>query len=552
MIANNDCRRVALPEGALGLPDIDTKTIRNWVDFGLWGLLFYDDQSPWLALVECLHILHHRKNASGGQLFVSPSKGLDGILQHGQVKYEVPLNFHLRHFLFRDRGTAFVAAHAAGDGSNSEVQWKALIQHTSENWNDSDSRVKLDVSYLQNRFEDVRSVEQTLEVLRSTEIDAHTGKRWTSRHLLPLGPNMLFADVRERSYAGDRRFMRRTGEMLYLMLGRSKPRNLQRLNDLVDHRLVSGASLWNRLAGLFCPAPDGNPQTVRFRTGYLPFAQMDAYDRLAEDWIAFLSLGQRDVSEILDGLMRVSALHQVIYILDRAHQTMGRNGGRFPPFVFDLAASARKNPVQRIAGGQFDHHMKLPRHAIEAFIESFADSSCWQEIERSDPSSKKANKLLADMWLWPNGRNPSTAQGTPAERLDEFRTDSISRTGHSIWSVITNLARGAGLIEARPGAGTWYAPSDAMLEALVLANVRRPLEFGEFLRILYRRYRIVVGQEQAQQAFPSGATSLEHFKRNEHVFEDRLRVLRFIDRKSDACAFVVNPFYVPGSEMGKD
>ena len=255
MIANNDCRRVALPVGALGLPDIDTKTIRNWVDFGLWGLLFYDDQSPWLALVECLHILHHRKNASSGQLFVSPSKGLDGILQHGQVKYEVPLNFHLRHFLFRDRGTAFVAAHAAGDGSNSEVQWKALIQHTSENWNDSDSRVKLDVSYLQNRFEDVRSVEQTLEVLRSTEIDAHTGKRWTSRHLLPLGPNMLFADVRERSYAGDRRFMRRTGEMLYLMLGRSKPRNLQRLNDLVDHRLVSGASLWNRLAGLFLSCP---------------------------------------------------------------------------------------------------------------------------------------------------------------------------------------------------------------------------------------------------------------------------------------------------------
>lgn len=551
MIANSDCHRVALPEGALGLPDIDTKTIRNWVDFGLWGLVFYDDQPPWLALVECLHILHHRKCIGDGRLFVPPSKGLDGRLQHEQVKYEVPLNFHLRHFLFRDRGTAFEAAHAAGDGSSSEVQWKALIKHTADNWSDSDSRVKLDVSYLQERFEDVQSVQQTLEVLRSTEIDAHTAKRWTSRHLLPLGSKMLFADVRERIYAGDRRFMRRTGEMLYLMLGRSNPRNIERLNDLVHRRLVSGASLWNRLAGLFCPPPDGNPQTARFRTGYLPFARMEAYDRLAEDWTALLSLEQRDVSEILDGLMRVSALHQVIYILDRAHQTRGRNGGTFPPFVFDLAASARKNPVQRIASGQFDNHKKLPRHAIEAFIESFADSACWQEIERSGSSSKKANKLLADMWLWPNGRSPSTVQGTPAERLDEFLTDSISRTGHSIWSVIANLARGAGLIEARPGAGTWYAPNDAMLEALVLANVRRPLEFGEFLRTLYNRYRIVVGQEQAQQAFPSGATSLEHFKRNEHVFEDRLRVLRFIDRKSDACAFVVNPFYVSGSVMGE-
>ena len=65
MIAKDDCRRVALPEGALGLPEIDTKTIRNWVDFGLWGLLFYGDQSPWLALIECLHILHHCRSVSG-------------------------------------------------------------------------------------------------------------------------------------------------------------------------------------------------------------------------------------------------------------------------------------------------------------------------------------------------------------------------------------------------------------------------------------------------------------------------------------------------------
>ena len=551
MIAESDCGRVALPEGALGLPEIDTKTIRNWIDFGLWGLAFYDDQSPWLALVECLHILHHRKRVAGEQLFVPPSKGLDGAFQHEQVQYEVPLNFHLRHFLFRDRGTAFVAAQSVGDGSSADAQWNALMKHTSENWNDCDPKVKLDARYLQERFEDVRSVQQTLEVLRSTEIDAHTAKRWTSRHLLPLGPNMLFADVRERSYAGDRRFVRRTGEMLYLMLGRSDPRNIQRLTDLVDRRLVSGTSLWNRLAELFNPPPNGNPRTVRFRTGYLPFARMETYDRLAKDWIALLSLEQRDVSEILDGMMRISALHQVIYILHRAYQTTGQNGGNFPPFVLDLAASARKNPVQRIAGGQFDTHRRLPKHAIEAFIQSFADSPCWRKVVQSGSLSKKANRVLAEMWLWPNGKVPSTAQGTPAERLDEFLTDSVSRTGHSIWSVISNHARGAGLVEARPGAGTWYAPSDAMLEALVMANVRRPLELGEFLRTLYGRYRIVVGQEQAQHAFPGGAMSLEHFKRNEHVLEDRLRVLRFIDRKSDACAFVVNPFYMPCPETGK-
>ena len=547
MITQSERHRVALPEGALDLPKIINKsTIRNWIDYGLWGLVFYNDQSPWFALVECLHILHGR--VPSRPLFEPPSVGTDGRMWHEQIEYEVPLNFHLRHFLFRDLGAPSEAILQLRNGTDRNLQWKALIDHTHENWKDSDSTRELDIAYLQHRFEDVQSLQQTLDVLRSTEVDAHTAKRWTSRHLLPLGSNMLFADVREGTYKEDRRFMRRTGEILYLMLGRSNASLLGQLTDLVDSRLISAESPWNGLAGLFRPSSKGKAATEKFRTGYLPFAQLDVYDRLAEDWIAILSLERRDVSESLDALMRVSALHQVIYILHRAQQTRGQDGSCFPPFVFDLAASARKNPVQRVAAGQYDSHLKSPRYAIEAYIDAFADLPFWQEVER-DGSLGGADRVLRRLWLWErSGKQKSgLTKPTPTGRLDEFRTDSISRTGHSIWSVIASHTRGAGLAEARRGVGTWYAPNDAMLEALVLANVRQPLEFGDFIRTLYRRYRIVVGQEQAQQAFPGGAMSLEHFKTNEHRLEERLRVLRFIDRKSDACAFVINPFYDPGS-----
>lgn len=546
MIAENNCRRVALPEGALDLPRINTGTIQNWIDFGLWGLVFYDDQSPWIALVECLHVLHGR--VPRNPLFEPPLISEDGMLRHEQIAYEVPLNFHLRHFLFRDREASSVGLHRLENGTNRDLQWNALIDHTRECWRDSDPNLELDVAYLKDRFEDVRSLQQALDVLRSTEVDAHTSKRWTSRHLLPLGPNMLFADVREATYKGDRRFTRRTGEMLYLMLGRSNPSLVEQLTDLVDRRLVSAESPWNGLAGQFRPPTRGRSDTLEFRTGYLPFARLGVYDRLAEDWIAILSLERREISESLDAIMRVSALHQVIYILHRAHRTRGYDGSCFPPFVFDLAASARKNPVQRVAAGQYDSHMKSARCAIEAYIDAFAGSPCWQEVER-DGSLSGADRVLKDMWLWKRSAKTKSGftESTPTGRLEEFRTDSISRTGHSIWSVIANHTRGAGLVEARRGAGTWYAPNDAMLEALVLANVKQPLEFGEFIRTLYRRYRIVVGQEQAQEAFPGGAMSLERFKDNEHRLEERLRVLRFIDRKSDACAFVVNPFYASAS-----
>lgn len=548
MIQNNRRRGLALPIEALDVPQhIDTSTTRNWIDYGLWGLTFYSDQSPWLTLIECLQILHHRVHESDESLFSPPTDGLDGVKRHEEVRYEVPLNFHLRHFLFRDVETVSMAAACS---TEIEEQWRYLTKRTREFWKDSDG-TQLEVKYLRNRFEDVLSLARTLNLLRSMEIDPYSGKRWTSRHLLPVGRDLLFADVRERTYKGDRRFLRRNGEMLYLMLGRSKLEFRKRLELLLKERLLSTENSWNRFAILFHPPDASKRKSLEFRTGYLPFVGMDCYDHLAEDWIRVLSLDRMDAADLLDPLMRLSALHQVVYILDRASRTLGREPRTVPPFVFDLAASPRRNPVQRIALGQFDTHMKLPRHAIDSYIDAFARSTYWEELEDSATANSTANRLLAEMWLWPSGRNrPSLKKGTPAERLEEFRTDSLSRSGHRIWAVIATHTRLAGLVTARPGAGTWYAPDDAMLEALVLANVQRPVELRDFLRMLYERYRIVIGPRQAQQAFPDGAITLERLKQNEHLLEDRLRVLRFIDRKSDACAFVVNPFYEETADAG--
>lgn len=541
MIQNKRSRRVALPIEALEVPPhIDTSTTRNWIDYGLWGLTFYNDQSPWLTLIECLQVLHHRRRTADQNLFSHPAAGLDGVLRHEEVRYEVPLNFHLRHFLFRDIETVAVAATRSAD---IDEQWAYLTRRTREFWKDLDG-TQLEVRYLRHRFEDVFSLARTLNLLRSMEIDPYSGKRWTSRHLLPIGRDLLFADVRERSYKGDRRFLRRNGEMLYLMLGRSKSKLRKKLEGLLDERLLSNETPWNTFAALFHPPDTSKRKSLEFRTGYLPFASMDCYNRLAKDWISLLSLRRMDAADLLDPLMRLGALHQVLYILDRASMTLGRDPQTFPPFVLDLAASPRKNPVQRIALGQFDTHVKLPRYAIDSYIDAFAASRYWRELENSATASSSANRLLAEMWLWPSGGNrPSSRKGTPAERLEEFRADSLSKGGHRIWAVIAAHTRLAGLVTARPGAGTWYAPDDAMLEALVLANVQRPVELREFLRLLYRRYRMVVGPEQAQEAFPGGAITLERLKHNEHLLEGRLRVLRFIDRKSDACAFVVNPFY---------
>ena len=549
MIRRNRGVGVALPHNALDLPDhLETSSIRDWTDYGIWGLLLYDEQPPWFTLIECMHILFYKEETNQENLFEPVSNVSRGELKHEATTYRVPLNLGLRYLLFRDLETPRVAVHGTPDA---QTQWQNLAERIERSAFD----LRLSFNHLQEVFEDVKSLNDALELLRSTEVEVFSKKRWTSRHILPLGPDMLFADVREGTFKADRRFIRRSGEMLYLMLGRARSELRNSVEVLLKQRLLALDTPWNQLARLIRGAGrgvgSGSEPTVELTTGYLPIPWLPVYDRLAEDWNALLSLSGKPIEDLLDPLMRLSTLHQIIYILDRAQTTkIGCGPDKFPPFVFELAGSARKNPVQRISLGQYGSHLMLPRQAIDAFIDVFAQSDHWNAAIGTSMERSHATKALKEMFLWESDERRSARQNHfPDDTLDRFRASALKGSKRSIWATFSNQAKGAGMAVAKRGAGTWYAPNDAILEALVLANVTEPTELGLFLDRLYDRYRIVVGQEQAQRAFGSNAAiSLEQLKVNEQRLEHRLRILGFVDRKSDACAFVVNPYYEGESE----
>ena len=547
MIRRNRGNGVALPHNALDLPDhLETGSIRDWTDYGIWGLLLFDEQPPWFTLIECMHILFYRESTKLPNLFEPLSEDIHGERRHESVTYRVPLNLGLRYLLFRDLETFRVATHGNPD---TQAQWQSFAERTEA----GASELGLSFNHLQKMFDDVKSLNDALYLLRSTEVEAFSGKRWTSRHILPLGPDMLFADVREGKYRADRRFVRRSGEMLYLMLGRSRTDLRNDVERLLRRRLLAQDTPWNQLAKLIRGAGStvGSPreQTVELSTGYLPIPTLPVYDRLAEDWKAVLSLSGKPIEDLLDPLMRLSTLHQIIYILNRAQTT--KAGGltdEFPAFVFELAGSARKNPVQRISMRQYGSHLMLPRQAIDAFIDAFAQSDHWKAGLGTTMERVNATRTLKEMFLWESDARDSAGRNDPPDdTLASFRATALKGSKHSIWATFLSQTKGAGLVLSKRRAGTWYAPNDAVLEALVLANVTEPIELGVFLWRLYDRYRIVIGQEQAQRAFGSDATmSLEQLKINEQRLEHRLRILGFVDRKSDACAFVVNPYYEHG------
>jgi len=522
-----------LPQGALQVPDsLNLSGVKLWCEYGIWGLLFYDDQSPWLTLIECLHICFDRQRR-GLSIFGHDGDGAPAA--HEVVRYGTPLNHALRHLLFRDRDILPIADSQFDDAG----MWKEWLDRLERD------RILLDFRYLRDRFKSFRDFAHAVELLRSAEIESHTAKRWTSRHLLPLGPTMLFPDVDETQKL-DRKFMRRTGEMLYLMLNRAQGRGP--LGELIEERLLAAGSPWNGLAQRLA-GPDVGPLTET-TLGYLPRPTHLIYNQLAADWKALLGLRSIPVENVLDPLERVTGLLQALYIVQCAQETIG--DGPLPPFFLDLVGAPGGNPVRKLSIDQYKRHRTMLMDAMSRFVEEFAESEAWRQVLDSDTSAKNARDLLAKRFRWSPPR-PDDPHRMPAaeQQLNELRTETQASRGHFIGSTFLNHVRQIGMLRAHRRAGTWYAPNDGFLEALVLTVVRSPMEFGEFLRTLYARYNIVVGPEEVRSSFRVSTGSLPaplaDLKDNERRLEERLRVLGFLDRKSDDCAFVINPFEVSPS-----
>lgn len=536
MPSSNANSELWLSKGALAVPDkqrIHALTV--WCDPAIWGLALYDDQAPWFTLIECLQLLTFR-HRERWVLF----PGLDGTPDaplHERQFYRIKLNTNLRHLLFRDQEVGRIAAQ---DGGTDEVRWHKWLKRTSEDFPD------LDFSYLKSAFsDDFVHFAEALELMRSAEVEQFGQKRWTSRHLQPVGEAMLFPDVKMKDdgFALDRRFFQRTGEILYLMLNRSAER--ERLGHLVASRILGADGPWNRIARRL-QGPEANAAIDQLNwveaptIGYLPLPHLARYDELARDWVAILSQSAIPLEDALEFLVRLSGLHQVIYIAERAMDVAGRP--KLMPFVMEMTGSARNNPVQVLSAERYKAHKMLPSQAVEAFVQSYAETPEWREIGAEPMDCAHAKTLLSKRFAWAPKRTSSAAGlPSPTDQLQAM-LDAAKNRNHDIGSTFTAHAKKVGMLTARQRAGTWYSPSDGLLEALVLANVDGAMELGQFLAVLRRRYHIVIGPEEARTHNGELPVPLEDLRENERRLEERLRVLGFINRKSDDCAFVVNPF----------
>lgn len=496
-------------------PPNDVSKVEIWLEQRIWGHRLYNDQTPWLLLLEALNMMAgYAANRNLDAIF-------PGVGEHHEMEpYNMQGRSELRHLLFRDRNLdEIAAAQSIADGS----QWASWFSRRAD--------LPEQFGYLRDQFISFNTLRNAIVLLRGAEVESERHRRPTSRHLAPRGVEMLTADYGESKNGTvnkDRRFFSRGGELLYLMLNRSQVRTA--LEPLVRSRLLGSESWWNKLAKALQPDVPNTPISIE-AIGYLPLATHPAYERLAEDWLALLSLEALPDDSIPEPLMRLSGLGVLQYVVDRGADILGEKRA---PFPIDMLGTETLN-VQKFSKDCFARHRELSRKAIRKLVATLVESDEWNRA-CAKPSPRAA---LFDLSKRVFGFEP---EGKTAKDIaEEIANEALSNHDQHLGRVVGFYAEQIGLTSARRGNGRWYAAADGMLEALVLVNVKAPMEYEAFLERLWRRYGLVIGSEAGRREFAE--SNYDHFKANQRLLEDRLRILGLLKRLSDDCAFVINPFY---------
>ena len=485
-----------------------------WLEQQIWGHRFLNDQTPWLLLLEALGIMAHLSKDD------RILKGFDVPGVHEKVAYNLTPRSKLRTLLFKDRAIDEIAdGQAVSDASM---------------WNDWFDRHGPDgekeFGYLRDRFTRFTSFRNAVALLRSAEVESERSRRPTSRHLAPRGIDMLIADYGEKragSRDKDRRFFARGGELLYLMLNRSSCRD--ELEPLIRTRLLGSGSRWNALARVLQPPAAEDPLSFEY-IGYLPLPSHPVYDVVAEDWKSLLSLPNLPDDNLPEPLMRLSGLAVIQYITRRSTEVLGTD---LPIFPLDMI-SGDTIGVQKISKDCYRRHRDQTRAAITKVVDDFTASAEWAAaLRQADP--RKAIAEITERRFAFDPRDEADVAAIPARIKREALEDHEQHLGR----VVSFYADRIGMAVAKRGSGRWYGASDGLIEALVLANVREPMEFETFLDLLWSRYRFIIGTELGRREFET--VNYAHLKANQRLLEERLRILGLAKRLSDDCAFVINP-----------
>jgi len=466
-----------------------------WVDEQIWGHRLWDSESPWLLFLEFLNVAMACHRA--GQLF-DERGGCNTLVYHPCKR------MHLRNILFNNEVLLRIAERYA----DSKTAWTEWISWINDHARGAEPP---DFSYLTPRFQSFHQFTDLVCMLRGAGVENETNRRWSSRFLFPFGTNAVYEDAIIDKHGEARRDyinFGRTGELLYMMLSRS--RYSHDLRTSFDRYFVDN-NRWNRLLALF--QPNGDEHREPRRNSYLPYGEHPTFDRLGEDWLRVLELDLPGFGAF-PHLVTLAALHVVLYQLSIAAEW---SDSRRPlSFICEVVAP-KKTLVRELSFLSYQENSLLSGRAVDAYLRcKVGDTPEWQHIVAMPGALAQAREFLDSRVRWPQEPQDYEGCNDPESLFDKLRRAAIDRHRRHVANVHRTYGRDVGLVSKRSTNKLRYAPTDALLKALILANVEDRMEFKEFLARVFDRYGFVFGEREAEQVLDREQFDKKAFQANAH------------------------------------
>lgn len=502
--------------------DLSRRREDLWLEEQYWGHRLWDQQSPWMVFLEFLCVAESASRH--GQLF-------DFEKSQYPSAYYAHARLHLRNILFNNEQNLL---RIDAENADSVTAWRKWLGWIRDNANGlaADER---DFSYLKDRFDSFHDFAQLVRALRSCGLEGDTNKRWSSRFIFPFGPAAIFEDLSIKGDVTSREYINfgRSGELLYHMLARSSVR--KQLAAIFPARVLAGDK-WNVLLQQLQPVTADTQVQKRGLDTFLPYDQHPNFDLIAEDWLALLEL-ELPGFDVVPHLVTTGAFGLLLYHLHTSVRLLGREG--LTPIICEVVAP-RKGLVREQSIESFDANTTLSIEAIDAIIGQVEQISEWNLPGQLQEVLTRRQDILKREFSWEDEGGVNNPDGL----YQRFKEEARDRHSRHFGRVHRAFGRGIGLVSKRGTTRLRYAPTDAFLKSLVFSNVRKRIEFNDFLVQLYQRYGLVFGEREAEKVLSIDNMDKKPFRANSLRLEHRLGSLGLLKRLSDACAYVENPYSI--------
>src|SRR5690554_5047203 len=139
-----------------------------WVDEAIWGHRLYDEQTPWLCLMEFLNVLQSEYNE--GRAFQETN--------YNSLRYFAYSRMYLRNILFNNPQLQII------EKEHSNNKWDKWIEETNKSQGGLGSA---DFSYLKESIPNFQDFVDIIKFLQTTTIEGENNKRWSSQFIFPYG-----------------------------------------------------------------------------------------------------------------------------------------------------------------------------------------------------------------------------------------------------------------------------------------------------------------------------------------------------------------------------